>query len=200
MTINDKLLALVDSLLVSAHMQRVDTVSAQSLWGVYEDEHAVVGVAAFESIDELVASWMDAQERLADLMSQSVTNIGAKAWDGYLILVCSQTPLGDEIPQLSGIRSNTRRTRKILVIEDDPLVAASEDLTEQRRRVRRALAPLMPLHLPAVNKFVDPLDELPTRVQVTGFNPEDLRALVASYERREPLVATLHARLEGDPS
>ena len=91
-------------------------------------------------------------------MSQSVTNIGAKAWDGYLILVCSQTPLGDEIPATfrdtveHPPHAKDPRPMKIV----PPPVAASEDLTEQRRRVRRALAPLMPLHLPAVNKFVDP--------------------------------------------
>ena len=200
MTINDDLLVLVEGLLGTAGMQRVATPNLPSLWGVYEDVYAVVGVAEYETIDELVTGWLDAQEQLAGLMSGSVTNIGAKAWDGYLVLVCSQTPLGEQIAQLSEIRSNTRRTRKLLLVQDSSLVALSEDLHASRRRVRRTLAPLMPLDIPDSSKFVDPLDELPARLQVPGFDVEDLRVLVSSYEGREPLVAKMHERLEGEPS
>lgn len=196
MTASSDLLVLVDGLLASAGMRRVIPPNLTSLWAVYEDVYAVVGVAEFESIDQLVTGWLDAQEELAGLMSASVTNIGAKAWDGYLILICLQNPIGEELAQLSEIRSNTRRTRKLLLVQDSTLAAMSKDLHGSRRQVRRALAPLMPLDIPDSSKFVDPVEELPTRLQVPGFEVEDLRILVSSYEGREPLVAKMHERLQ----
>lgn len=173
-----------------------DRLGSGPLGGVYEDPLAVIGYAVFESVSRLRADWISAQEQLAKTISGALYNMGSKAWDGYLILATPERGSSDDAADLTAIRSNTRRLRKLVItgteLGDEPL-----DVALLRSSVHRALAPLRPLSIPESVGAIDPLAGLPTRVSVHGLSTADLEAVVAAYVEGRPMIQALHSRLQG---
>jgi hypothetical protein len=190
-----ELLAVVDVVLSSANSKRIPTDALED-WGVlaaaYEDPHSFVGVAYFPSLSGLIAGWLDAQERLGRLAS-TVTQLGAKAWDGYLVLLCDQSSSPDTAAEVTAIRSNTRRLRKLVITGDD-LMQGDQPIPPVVA-VRRALAPLLPIDVPPDSGFVDPVSTLSARITVPGLEASDIDVVVEAHELGLPMVAALHERL-----
>lgn len=162
------------------------------LAGMFEDPLTVVGYAVYETTDELVRSWLDAQDQMASAISRSDFDLGAKAWDGYLILATSQRSMPDQSVQLASIRTNTKRLRKILVLGEDLELRSGQQSVESA--VARCLAPLAPLELGAGAGASDPLAGLSDRLEVPGLDRADIDAVVSAYRESRPLIQVLHER------
>ena len=161
------------------------------LQGVFEDARTVVGYAVYQTVGDLLNSWMDAQDQMARAISRSEFDLGAKAWDGYLVLATPERAVSGESVELTAIRLNTRRLRKLLVLGDDVQPADDRGLATG---VARCLAALAPLDLPSGTGTADPLADLGARVQVPGLSASDIDAVVNAYRESRPLIQAIHSR------
>lgn len=191
------LLAGVDAILRSAGAKRVPATDLSGLAGtgeglvaMYEDTQSFVGVAMFTSVAALREGWLQAQEDLARLTSTSVTALGAKAWDGYLVLLTTQAVPEREVAAVTAIRGNTRRLRKLVLAPGDEAATATAERLGSF--LRRELAPLLPLDLPRDGKYQDPVRALPQRLKVAGMTAADIATVLDAYEAGSPMVVALH--------
>lgn len=161
------------------------------LEGIVEDTLTVVGYAVYQTVSELLNSWMDAQDQMARAISRSEFDLGAKAWDGYLVLATPERSTSDQSAALTRIRTNTRRLRKLLIVGEDVQIIGDRTLATV---VARCLAPLAPLQLPPGTGVADPLANLGARVQVPGLSAADIDAVVEAYRENRPLIQALHDR------
>lgn len=190
------LLGGVDAILKSAGATRVPTRKLSGLTGnvdglvaVYEDAQSFVGLASYASVASLRDGWLQAQEDLALFSSNSISSLGAKAWDGYLVLLSTQAIPEREVAAVTAIRGNTRRLRKLVVAPDDVASATPERLA---RFLRRELAPLLPLDLPKNGTYQDPVKALPQRLNVAGMAATDIKTVLDAYDAGSPMVVALH--------
>ena len=168
------------------------------LSGMFEDPLTVVGYAVYESTDDMVRLWLEAQDQMAKAISRSDFDLGAKAWDGYLILATPQRSTPEQSVQLTGIRSNTRRLRKLLVLGEDIKPRPGQKSVESA--IWRCLAPLAPLKLGSGAGAADPLAGLSARLEVPGLDRSHVDAVVDAYRDSRPLIQVLHERAsQGDP-
>ena len=171
-----------------------DRLGPGPLSGIYEDPLSVIGYAVFENLDALRSEWVAAQEQLSAAISGALYNMGPKAWDGYLILATPERASSNDAVELTAIRSNTRRLRKLVItgseLGDEPMEA-----TLIRSAVHRALAPLRPLSLPQSVGAIDPLAGLPSRISVRGLSAANIDAVVSAYVEGRPMLQSLHASL-----
>ena len=191
------LLAGVDAILKSAGATRVPTTelsglagSAEGLVAVYEDTQSFVGVASFTTVPGLREGWLQAQEDLALLTSSSIATLGAKAWDGYLVLLSTQAIPEREVAAVTAIRGNTRRLRKLVIALGDEVSAATPERLSNL--LRRELAPLLPLELRRDATYQDPVGALPQRVKVPGMTAFDIKTVLDAYDAGSPMVVALH--------
>jgi hypothetical protein len=175
-----------------AQLVNAEHLGRGPLAGMFEDRLTVVGYAVFESTDELLNTWINAQDQMANAIGRSDFDLGAKAWDGYLILATGQTSTPDQSAHLTSIRSNTRRLRKILVLGEDLEQRSGKQSVESA--IARALAPLAPLELGGGGGAADPLAGLGHRLDVPGLDRADIEAVVAAYRESRPLIQVLHER------
>ena len=169
-----------------------DGLGRGPLAGMFEDPLTVVGYVVYETTDELVRLWLDAQDQMAKAISRSDFNLGAKAWDGYLILATSQRSMPDQSVQLASIRTNTKRLRKLLVLGEDLEPRSGQHGSESA--IARCLAPLAPLELGAGAGASDPLAGLSDRLDVPGLDHAVIDAVVSAYRDSRPLIQVLHER------
>jgi hypothetical protein len=183
----------IDLVLTGAGYQRVPPTSADvapTSIAAFEDPYAIVAVRTFATLPELTQMWLETQDQVVDLVTRSVTSIDAKAWDGYLVLATAdRVPIG-RASDLQAITSNTRRIRKLVVTGDDLVGAASE--AAYIVAVRRSLASLLPLQIEVVHDVIDPLEELPSRLQAVGVSTQDVRTMLDAYRDGRPMVGALH--------
>jgi hypothetical protein len=191
------LLARVDAILQSAGATRVPTPDLSGLAGtadglvaVYEDTQSFVGVASYTSVAALREGWLQAQEDLALLTSSSIASLGAKAWDGYLVLLSTQAIPEREVAAVTAIRGNTRRLRKLVIAPSDETAAATPERLSNF--LRRELAPLLPLDLPRDGTYQDPVKALPQRLKVPGMTATDITTVLDAYDAGSPMVVALH--------
>lgn len=161
------------------------------LQGLFEDTLTVVGYAVYETVGELLNSWIDSQDQMAKAISRSNFDLGAKAWDGYLVLATPEQTSPDQSADVAAIRSNTRRLRKLLVLGEDVQPIGSRSLVTG---VARCLAPLAPLDLSFGSGTVDPLSNLGSRLSVPGLSIDQVNAVVDAYRNGRPLIQALHDR------
>ena len=171
---------------------RPDDLGEGPLNGMFEDPLTVVGYAVYETTDELARSWLNAQDQMASTISRSDFNLGAKAWDGYLILATGQRSTPEQSVQFTSIRTNTKRLRKILILGEDLDLRSGQQSIELA--IARCLAPLAPLELGAGAGASDPLAGLSVRLEVPGLNRADIDAVVDAYRESRPLIQVLHER------
>ncbi len=191
------LLAGVDVILKAAGATRVPTPDLSGLAGtadglvaVYEDTQIFVGVASYSSVAALREGWLQAQEDVALLTSNSLASLGAKAWDGYLVLLSTQAIPEREVAAVTAIRANTRRLRKLVIAPSDETTAATPERLSNF--LRRELAPLLPLYLPRDGSFQDPVKALPHRLKVPGMTATDIKTVLEAYDAGSPMVVALH--------
>ena len=194
---NELLLTEITRLLAESEIVRVDSARHQS-WPsssmAFEDEYSVIAVWAFESVEDLVAGWGTAQDHVVDFLGANVIATDPKSWDGYLILVAMDGVPEELAAELSAIRSDTRRVRKLVLTADD-LPSRVFDPLELTPQVRRTLAPILDLDLDTTPGRADPLATLPSRVAGALNSNAHLDVVIAAYEAGESPLEALHERL-----
>ncbi|MFX4273309.1 hypothetical protein ACQR35_12185 [Pseudarthrobacter sp. J1738] len=195
---NELLLTEITRLLAESEIIRVDNERHPS-WPVgsmaFEDEYSVIAIWTFESVEELVAGWGAAQDHVVDFLGANVIATDPKSWDGYLILVAMDGVPEELAAELSSIRSDTRRVRKLVLTADD-LPTRVTDPLELTPQVRRTLAPILDLDLDTTPGRADPLATLPSRIagSLSGSNAH-LDVVIAAYEAGDSPLEALHERL-----
>ncbi len=129
------------------------------------------------------------------IVARAGGEIGAKAWDTYLVLVVDEPITTTHSPAVAEIRGNTRYARKLVISIDD---LVSDPTRPDEFNLARSLAPILPLVLPANIAFRDPLSTLPERLKATGVDEQTLGAVITAHRRGLPLIAELHTRLTGE--
>lgn len=167
---------------------------SRALSHLFEDPYSIIGVANFTSTRSLVDGWVHAQDTLMRIVARAGGELGAKAWDTYLILVADEPILAGDKVDVAKIRGNTRYARKLVISADDLSTDASASAWTN---VTRSLAPILPVVLPADVSYKDPLATLPNRLASTGIAPEVIEGVIMAHRRGLPLIAELHARLSG---
>lgn len=194
---NDLLIAELARLFAESDIRQIDR-SRYDSWPphamAFEDEYAVIAVWAFDSVDALVSGWGAAQDHVVRLLGTNVVNTDPKSWDGYLVLAAVDGVPEVLAAELSNIRSDTRRVRKIVVTADD-LPSRIADPLEVTPHIRRALAPILDLDVASGLGRSDPLASLPTRLSASLIAAEHLTAVVAAYEAGGSLLDQLHHEL-----
>jgi hypothetical protein len=199
---NDLLVSEITRLFTESDMQRIGSARLPS-WPTdamaFEDEYAIIAVWTFDSVEALVAGWGTAQDHVVQLLGASVVNTDPKSWDGYLVLVAVDGVPDGLAAELSNIRSDTRRVRKLVMTADD-LPSRVSDPLELTPAVRRSLAPVLDLELDSSLGRSDPLDSLPMRLSTSLDLAPYLAAVVAAYEAGESPLEALHKQLNGTHS
>ena len=157
-------------------------------WGtptsrLFEDEYSVVGIAIFDTCEELLRTWPDVQAVLIDVISRHVGSQESKSWDGYLVLL---TPAlaPSESEAIQAVRYNTTRLRK--------LVATGNDL-KLSTDVERVLRSLLPMRLERASQGQESaLDLLPRLLAAQQISEEVTRVLVDAFRKQSPLLEQLH--------
>jgi len=187
LTVTD-LLAGATRTLEEAGYKRIERLEATELNSpgvrVFEDVYNIVAVAAFNTWEELSTNWSNTQAALAELISRYLDRSDAKAWDGYLVLMCPTILNPMQMEELSDIRYDTSRLRK--------LIAAGKELTVLND-IERVLAPLLPLSLESLApERRSVLDELPSLLSAKGVPAEAVKVAVEAYQDQQPLLETLN--------
>ena len=150
---------------------------------VFEDAYCIAAVVVYDTWTKLRESWPDAQAALGELVSLHVSQGDPKTWDSYLVLLTSGSPTSEEEGEVSHIRYDTTRVRK--------LVATGDDI-RQLADIRRTLLPLLPLHPDVSNGSAEStLDVLPELLRPSV--PQDVVAdIVRAFRDQQPLMESLH--------
>lgn len=194
MTVLTKLevLSAADEALQAGGYRRVDHGGdhAQPLFAsggsarVYEDPYSVVAVYTYDSPDQLLHSWPDAQGEFVSALAPFLSPDEDKSWDGYLVLLALELPDPHDAEAISRVAYDTTHVRK--------LVATGEGL-KTLSDVARALLPLLPLQ--AAERSEDAssnLDLLPDVLSGKGVPQEVTRLLLHAFEAQRPMITALY--------
>jgi cephalosporin hydroxylase len=108
--------------------------------------------------------------------------IAPKAWDGYLVLLC--TSFAPDPAAISQIERDTTRIRKIV---------ATADMLKTTSELARILDVFMPLAVPeSATVLHDVLDTLPNLMR-EHVDPSAVRAVVDAFRTMEPPLERLHS-------
>ncbi len=151
-----------------------------------EDEYSVLAIVGYETWAQLEAEWSDAQAELVGLFSQRLARSAPKAWDGYLLLLC--TGAAPDSIAISLIERDTTRIRKIVATADT--LRTTTDLT-------RILDVFMPLSIPeSTIALPDVLDALPELLR-DRVAPSAVKTVIEAFRTMEPPLQRLHDLGEG---
>lgn len=148
---------------------------------VFEDEYSIVGVVLYADCDELIEKWADDQGALSSKISEYIGRGEAKSSDGYLVLLTNGLPQAEHREDLTHIRYNTSRLRK--------LVATGEDLSELGN-IDSVLQPVLPLRISSVDDA--PSSGLHKLVSLLDLPEEATKKLIGAYWDQTPLLEALH--------
>jgi hypothetical protein len=157
---------------------------------VFEDPFGIVSLHVYETWQQLIDGWADAQGLLVDLISASVSREEPKAWEGYLVLFTVGRLLDADRQQMVELRYDTNRVRK--------LVAASEDL-DSLADVKTALLPLLPLQLdyPELDEG-GLLTRLPELLMQRGIDRDVTETAVRAFSQNESILQSLNLLRRAD--
>ncbi len=147
-----------------------------------EDEYSVVAIVVYETWTQLASEWSEAQAELVGLLGRRLARSAPKAWDGYLVLLC--TSFAPDAAAVSQIEQDTTRIRKFVATAD--MLKTTSDLT-------RILDIFIPLVVPeSTVALTDVLDALPEQVDRSA-----VLAVIDAFRTMEPPLERLHALGEG---
>jgi hypothetical protein len=146
-----------------------------------EDDYSVLAVVAYETWTQLEAEWPDAQAELVALLTKRLAHSAPKAWDGYLVLICTGSAPGPAA--ISMIERDTTRVRKIVTTAD--AVRTISDIAGVLDRFM-PLEPLGPR-----SELSDLLSALPELLK-EEIPPEALEAVISAFRRMEPPLERLN--------
>jgi hypothetical protein len=151
---------------------------------VFEDSYGIVALRVYDTWQQLIADWTDAQGRLVDLISTYVRRGEPKTWEGYLVLLTVGQIVDGEHQQMVDLRYDTNRVRK--------LVAAAEDL-DSLADVRTALRPLLPLQIDEPESSGSGLlGRLPELLASQGIDREVTEIAIDAFSRNQSIMQRLH--------
>ena len=151
---------------------------------VYEDPYCVVGVAVYDTWEDLFDRWFEDQSTLVQLISGHFTRKDPKAWDGYLVLLTPSVVGTNERRDTEIIQRDTRHLRKLLAHREG--FSSVDD-------VRRILLPLLPIDEQVATQAINALDSLPELLASRGFDKEAVQVAVTAFREGQPIVAQVHA-------
>lgn len=157
---------------------------------LYEDDFGIVALHVYDTWRGLRDQWNTAQGQLVDLMSTRMGRPDPKAWEGYLLLFTTATVPADERRDVTDLRYNTNRLRK--------LVATGDEL-DTVDDVRTALLPLLPLDIGSpTSEGSGLLAHVPELLAAEGVEYPASAAVVDAFMRNESIMEALH-RLGASP-
>ena len=147
-----------------------------------EDDYSVIALVAYETWSELQEDWANAQAELVSLLARRLARSAPKAWDGYLVLLC--TSPATDAAAASQIERDTTRVRKIV---------AAGDTLRTTADIARILDPFMPLERPGVGpEPLNILESLPSLLK-DDVPIAATQAVVTAFKTMEPPLERLHA-------
>lgn len=156
----------------------------QSSEQLFEDPYGIVHAVVYETWTDLSARWADAQGRFVELLSQHLRRPEPKSWEGYLVLLTPGSPLAASAPDVTRLRYDTTRVRK--------LVATGDDL-DSIEAVKRTLLPLLPLPDVAPQEVEGGIiNKLPELLTGHGVTAADAQTAVDAYLDNESILELLH--------
>lgn len=182
---SSQLVAAATEYLLAGGYSRVEvSAAAGGTSRVFEDPFGVVAVHVYDTWDDLYSQWNEAQGSLVELMSAHLRQREAKSWEGYLVLLCSSPSPTSERNEVSNLRHDTNRVRK--------LVATGDEL-ETLEDVRTALLPLLPLEVnPPGPSGAGLLDRLPELLRDYGVDPQLTRVVVDAFISNDSIIERIH--------
>lgn len=150
---------------------------------LFEDPYSLAAVVVYDTWKEMLEHWPDAQAALVETMSTRLSKAEPKSWDGYLVLLTPAFPDSNSARDVTAIRYDTTRVRK--------LIATGEDL-QTLEDVRRAILPLLPVLTVAGDRPRDVLDLLIEALAKRGIDRDDVSRLVAAFNGNQPLIKALY--------
>jgi len=188
---NVQILAAAADVLISNGYQRVDVPSGwPSDSRLYEDDYGIVALYVYDTWLRLKSEWNVAQGQLVDLISARLDKPDPKAWEGYLLLFTTANVPPDERREVTDLRYNTNRLRKLVATGDE--LDTVED-------VHTALLPLLPLEVEApTSSGSGLLARLPALLIDDGVDSRVTEAVVDAFVHNDSMMESLH-RLEGTP-
>jgi len=154
---------------------RVGEIEDERSFLAESPERAVWSIV-FETPQELLGSWQDAQ---AQAIHRTQALNPEKSWELYLLLGTELEPSEEEEAALDAVRRDTSYARKVLVLGLDAVTT----------NIDSYLAPLIPLEVQSAVEERDALSELEKLVNTAGSESE--RAVLAAYMENRPLFDQL---------
>ena len=180
-----QLIAATADVLTANGYQQVDVPSGwPSESRLYEDDYGIVALYVYETWLQLRGEWNVAQGQLVDLMSARLSRPDPKTWEGYLLLFTTAIVPPDERREVTDLRYNTNRLRK--------LVATADEL-DTVDDVHTALLPLLPLQVGSPSSSGSGLlSRLPALLVEDGVEVRVTEAAVKAFLANESMMESLH--------
>jgi hypothetical protein len=138
-------------------------------WLLAENESFVLGVAAGQTFDDLVALEGYVAAALGELIQDG--ELGAKRWDSYVVLLASAGKDQRGSPEVVRLQYNTRSLRRLVALGTAP----------HEEAVIAALATFLPLPHPPPGGLPSAFNELVTQLVINGIPEERATSAVSDY-------------------
>jgi len=154
---------------------------------LFEDDYSIVAVVVHDTWGDLSSKWADAQASLVELVSKYTTSYDPKSWEGYLVLLTPSPVTSQGRLELTRIRYDVSRVRKLAATGDD--IKTLDD-------VRLVLLPLLPLRVETIKEVGESvLDILPKLLSTRGLPTEAVEVAISAFLQQKPIVENLHKYL-----
>jgi len=151
---------------------------------LFEDDYGIVAVVVYDTWGDLSSNWVDAQASLVELLSKYTTHYDPKSWEGYLVLLTPSPVARQNSLELTEIRYDISRVRKLVATGDD--IKTLDD-------VRQILLPLLPLKVETINEIGESvLNILPELLSERGLPRKEVEIIIDAFLERKPIVEHLH--------
>jgi hypothetical protein len=138
-------------------------------WLIAESEFFFLGVAAGETLDDLLVYEGYVAAGLGELLQ--TPELGVKRWDSYVVLLATSGVDERGRPDVVRLEYNTRSLRRMVSLG----VAAHED------SVAAGLATFLPLPGPSTEGLPSAFDELVQQLEINGVPGDQAALAVARY-------------------
>jgi len=142
---------------------------ADAPWLLAENEYFLIALAAGQAFDDLKVFEGYLASALGELLE--VSEIGAKRWDAYVVLLASADSSERGNPAVIDLEHNTRALRRLV------------SLGVSKATVEKALAPFLPLPGPPPGGLPSAYDQLIEELVVHGIESSVAARTVNVYRR-----------------